>query len=186
MAARVLLGRPVWVPSPNFRQGRRGRIRVLVIHTAESPESKGSAIGVARWLSRPTTRASAHYILDGRHFLQQVHERDTAWAAPGANHDGIQIELAGRARQTPAEWADAESKLILDRCARLLALLGHQRGIPLVHLTPRDLKDTSRKGVVGHADVTAAFGRSTHTDPGPGFPWASVLAAARRYRAGLS
>ena len=31
------------------------------------------------------------------------------------------------------------------------------------------------RGITGHADVSVAFRKSDHWDPGPAFPWAAFL-----------
>jgi N-acetyl-anhydromuramyl-L-alanine amidase AmpD len=177
----VLLGRPTVVLSPNRHAGRRRPLRLLVVHTTESGEQPGTAVAVATWFARTTTRASAHYVVDARDLVQCVAERDTAWAAPGANSDGLQIELCGRAGQTGAQWQDAESRAIVDRCARLVGILAHKYDIPIVRLAGDEIR-SGAAGVVGHADVNRVYRRSTHWDPGPKFPWSWMLRAAAGYR----
>ena len=44
-------------------------------------------------------------------------------------------------------------------------------------LTVAELKD-GLSGVIGHDTATAAFHKSTHTDPGKHFPWALFLSIA--------
>ena len=88
------------------------------------------------------------------------------------------IELAGFARQSPAEWRDAYSGAVLRQAARLTADVCARYGIPLRRLRAADLV-AGRRGVTGHADVSAAFRKSDHWDPGPGFPWAMFLRLAR-------
>lgn len=177
----VLLGRPDVVLSPNHYSGRKRPLRLLVVHTTESGEQPGTAANVAAWFSRPTTRASAHYVVDARDLIQCVAEGDTAWAAPGANAAGLQIELCGRAGQSDAQWQDAESRAIVDRCARLVGILAHKYDIPTVHLSDDEIR-SGASGVVGHADVNRVYRRSTHWDPGPAFPWSWMIRAARGYR----
>ena len=36
-----------------------------------------------------------------------------------------------------------------------------------------------KRGITGHADVSAAFRKSDHWDPGPDFPWTRFLRLAR-------
>lgn len=177
----VLLGRPTTVLSPNYHRGRAKPLRLLVVHTTESGEQPGTATAVASWFARKTTRASAHYVIDARDLVQCVSEGDTAWAAPGANACGLQIELCGRAGQKAAQWKDAESRQIVDRCARLIGILAVKYDIP-VHRLSRDELRSGRTGIVGHADVNSVYRRSTHWDPGPEFPWDWMLRAAGGYR----
>jgi len=85
------------------------------------------------------------------------------------------VELAGYAKQTAAEWADPYSTAMLERAAQQCAEWVRKYGIPIRHLTVAELK-AGRMGFVAHDDVSKAFKRSTHWDPGPNFPWASFLA----------
>ena len=158
---------------------KRG-IDVIVIHTMENDEKPDSAENVALWFAGLTRYqapiASAHYNIDEDSVVQSVRDMDVAWHAPGANHDGIGLEHAGRARQTRAEWHDEKSERILDRSAWLAARLVRRYRIPIVKLTSGELR-AGERGFCAHADATLAFpgpGR-THWDPGANFPWGAYL-----------
>jgi N-acetyl-anhydromuramyl-L-alanine amidase AmpD len=154
--------------------GSTGRERrKIVIHSMEAPEKGDTAEATARYFAGlPATRkASAHYCVDNNSVVQTVQTKDVAFAAPGANHDGIHIELAGYARQTRSEWEDSYSLAMLEIAADLCRFLSPRFGIPAVFLTAKDLKaNPESRGCTTHAEVTKAFHRSTHTDPGTGFP----------------
>ena len=151
-------------------QGRT--IRVLVIHTMEAPEYVTTAEAVAGYFRTlpATNKASAHFCVDNDTIVQCVDVRDVAYAAPGNNHDGIQIELAGTAHQTPAQWGDPYSLAVLDRAAKLAAQLCKEWGIPVKHLTDAQLAQ-GQKGIVGHVQVSNVYRKSSHWDPGNNFPW---------------
>ena len=170
------------IPSPNFTRGRARNVRVVVIHTVEAPERGTIAEDVARnWFATPAARSSAHYIVDSDSIVRCVDEANTAWAAPGANADGIQIEHAGYAAQNPGQWGDDYSRAMLELSARLTADLCRRYAIPAVHLTPSQLAAGAR-GIIGHIDATNAYGpRGGHTDPGPSFPWDAYIAKVRGY-----
>lgn len=168
------------VKSPNYNSGRLKAIRLIVIHTMESNEAANTAENVAAYFAKSTTRASSHYLVDNNSTVQAVAEKDTAWAAPGANADGIQIEQAGSANQGAAAWKDAYSAAMLDRTARLIADIATRRGIPIRQLTNAQLA-AGQKGIIGHVQASQVYKLSTHTDPGSNYPWASVLAAAKKY-----
>lgn len=167
------------IPSPNKHSGRTRKVRVVVMHTIESPERATTAEDVARnWLAKTEARASAHYCVDADSIVQCVSEADTAWAAPGANADGIQIELAGRAGQGAAGWSDPYSVAELDLAARLVADICTRHGIPIRKLTREQLA-AGERGIIGHVDASAVYRLSDHTDPGLDFPWDQVIAKAR-------
>ena len=111
--------------------------------------------------------------------IQCVQEKDIAWHARGGNTDSIGVELAGFARQTRREWADAYSTAVLGRAAALVADICTRRRIPVRWLVAGDLV-AGRRGITGHVEVSRAFERSDHWDPGPGFPIESFLDRVRR------
>ncbi len=159
-----------FIQARNYTRGRSGPIDVLVIHTMESPETPTTAEAVANWFAGSTApQASAHYCIDSNSIVQCVKDSDVAWHAPGANHNGLGFEHAGRAAQTPTDWSDDYSTKCLKLSAELVAQKCTEYGIPAVWLRVPDLL-AGRRGITGHVQVSQAFKRSTHTDPGPNFP----------------
>lgn len=167
-----------FVASPNVTETGGRKIDLIVIHTMEMDEKGETAEHCARWFSNPAAKASAHYCVDADSIVQCVRDRDVGWHAPGANHDGIGIEHAGRARQTGREWADAYSTAMLERSAALVADLCRKYAIPLAWLYAADLK-AGKRGITTHDAVSKAFKRSSHWDPGTGFPIEHYLALVR-------
>lgn len=158
-----------FVPSPHVTRTGGRRVDLIVVHTMEVDELEDAALRCARWFQHPRSRLSAHYCVDASTIVQCVPDEDVAWHAPGANHDGLGIELAGRAGQSRREWTDPYSSAVLERGALLTAELCRRHSIPAVWLWPSDLR-AGRRGITPHAAVSQAFGRSTHYDPGAGFP----------------
>lgn len=160
----------------SYTRGRTAPISLLVIHSAECAETATAAEALQGWAAGPSApKASWHYAVDSDSTTQSVRDEDTAWHAPGVNDRAIGVELAGRASQTPAQWADAYSTAVLDRAARLFARLCNRHSIPAVYVDAAGLQRGER-GITTHADVSRAFKRSTHTDPGSGFPLAAFIA----------
>lgn len=151
---------------------RSGPVRLIVIHTPEWPESSSGAEGVARYFhDNPDKRdASCHITVDNDSIVQCVLDSFVAWAAPGANHDGIQVELTGFANQTVTQWRDKFSLAALALAADAVAQYCLKYNVPPIKLTDNQLKGSLR-GIVGHDQVTAVYHKSDHTDPGPNFPW---------------
>ncbi len=78
-------------PSPNYTVGRSQGIDRIVLHTTE-----GSGKGALSWLTNPTSKASAHYlILEDGTIYNLVSPQDTAWHCRGYNEESIGIEYAG-------------------------------------------------------------------------------------------
>src|SRR5262249_1439790 len=154
-------------------------VALVVIHTAEAVKKPGTAEAVAAWFAGPDApQASAHYTVDSDSIVQSVREDDIAWHAPGANHHGIGIEHAGYARQTAAEWDDDYSRAMLRRSARLVASICRRHALPIAFVDAEGLVRGDR-GITTHAEVSKAFKRSNHTDPGPNWPMAAYLDSVR-------
>lgn len=159
----------------NYTKGPKNRkVRLIVIHTMESQEKPGTAKNVAKWFSGPTApKASAHFCVDNKDAVRVVEDDDIAWAAPGANSDGLHIEIAGSARQTKGQWRDEYTLACLDRAAEVAAKWCVKYQIPVKHLNLNQVVDGKTKGFIGHVDATRAFPylKGDHTDPGKNFPW---------------
>ena len=175
----------------HFTPGRIKPIRLICMHTMESQEKPGTAVNVAAWFSSKSRapQASAHMCVDGSQanvkpgakypapIVRVVDDGDTAWAAPGANADGLHIEMAGVAAQSVANWADAYSLAVIENAATVAAIWCKKYDIPAKHLTLDEVRDGKTKGFIGHIDATKAFPEQggTHTDPGANFPWTYFL-----------
>jgi N-acetyl-anhydromuramyl-L-alanine amidase AmpD len=167
-----------FVESPNRTRTDGRSVDVVVIHTMEIAERADSAEAVARWFARPETEVSAHYCVDADSVVQCVRERDIAWHARGGNERSIGIELAGRAGQGRAGWADAYSYAVLERAAALTAEICARYAIPVRWLRAAALRRKAR-GVTGHVEVSRAYRKSDHWDPGPAFPVDHFLGLVR-------
>src|SRR4029078_9385223 len=89
------------------------------------------------------------------------------------------VELGAFARQTTHDWEDAYSTGVLGHASVLVADVCRRRRIPTRWLTPEDLL-AGRRGITGHAEVSKAYRKSDHWDPGPGFPVESFLDRVRQ------
>lgn len=168
-----------FIQARNYTPTNGRTIDLIVVHDMESPETATTAESVAAWfagLSAP--QASAHYCVDSNSVVQCVLDKDVAWHAPGANHNGIGIEHAGYARQTRGEWLDPYGRDMLALSIDLAAGICDRYSLPVERRGPSDLVKGLR-GITGHADVSLAFHRSDHSDPGSGFPWDYYLAGVR-------
>lgn len=160
----------------------RRHVRVIVIHSMEAPEKGQTAENVARFFQNTANPASAHLCIDNNSIVQCVFDNDVAFAAPGVNNDGIQLELAGFARQTREEWLDPYSVLVLENAANAAAQYSLKYDIPIRHLTDDELR-VGEKGIIGHVQASTVYKKSTHTDPGSGFPWDHFLARVTHHHA---
>ena len=169
-----------FLQAKNYTVGRGGKtIRMIALHTMETPETNGRAKQVATWFAGANApAASAHYCVDNTSIYQNVKNEDTAWAVDDfdMNEQSISIELAGAASQTTAQWHDAYSKGELTHLITLAKDLCKQYGIPPIHLTSAQILDGHSKGFVYHYDITVAKKiAGGHSDPGKNFPLSEFL-----------
>ena len=168
-----------FIESPHRTDASGRAIGVVVIHTMEIAERDGAAEVCARWFAEPGVGGLGALLrrcrhddpvrARGRHRLARAGrerelDRDRARRLRGPAVARLGRRLQPRRRR-------ARGRGSRPRCAR-----GY--GIPLRRLRAADLV-AGRRGVTGHADVSAAFRKSDHWDPGPDFPWARFLRLAR-------
>lgn len=154
-------------------------IRLLCLHDVEVAEKPDTAEGVANLFHTWDRKASAHEVIDSNSIVVCVHDKDIAYAAAGANHDGKHYELAGYASQTADQWQDAYGAVMLPIAARRVAEDCVRYNIPPVRLTVAQVRDGKTKGITHHKDVEAAFPSTGHHDVGDNFPWDYFLALVR-------
>lgn len=160
-----------FLQAKHYHSGRVKPVRLVCIHAMQSAERLTTAEDTARMFATTDREASAHECIDADSVVGCVRDEDTAWAAPGANADGVHLELAGMSEQTAPQWEDAYSRRVLALAAKRAAVRCRRYGIPVRWLTVEQLRDGRSKGLTTHADVTAAWpGKGDHWDPGHGFP----------------
>lgn len=162
-----------------FRQARwytatNGRnTRLVVLHTTEGT---GTAASNQAMFATWERVVSAHYIVGTDGVAPCVRIKDVAYAAPGANRDGIQIEIIGKAAWSRTDWLSAHA-VELEHTAQLLADICVDCDIPAVFL---DFEAVLRgeRGITTHVQITRAYPSrgNGHWDPGPGFPIDVVMA----------
>lgn len=163
---------------------RTGPYRLLVVHTSEGSEGPTSAENLCSFMTLPGDRtdptdgsrygASYHYVTDTDRVFPATPDNIVAYAAAGANNDGIHICMPGKAAQTRDQWLDTVSRAYIRQLAAVMVDKGREHHIPLRPLAVIQIV-AGQTGYCGHVDISNAYHRSTHTDPGSAFPW-DVLA----------
>jgi len=163
----------VWMPSPNYSSRGGSAVRLIVVHTTEGArtiESLGS------WFANSANQVSSHTGADDKANTvgEYVHRTNKAWTSSGANPVAVQIELCAFASWSAAEWNQHPN--MLANCAAWIAEEAAYYGIPIQRLNSSEAQGSGR-GVCGHNELGSWGGG--HWDPGPNFPWQTVLDMAR-------
>lgn len=173
------------VSSRAYHDSGNGNLPVtrVVIHATcgsrgyPKESAKGVAQATANYFRSKSSGGSAHYVIDIATEIHCLPDRTIAWHAPPNSHSiGIEIcadggEAYGRFKPyTRTQWLSPQVKPALERAAKRTAELCKRHGVPARKLTVAQVRAGSR-GICGHADVSAAFRQTDHTDPGPSFPW---------------
>lgn len=148
--------------------GSNGTVVRIVMHDMEIPERPDTAEACARMFHTTTASKSVHFCVDNNSCVQLVDIDRRAWHAP-PNKGSVGIEHAGFARQNMSSWLDAYGRAMLGISARLSAWLCRTLDIPARWMTVAQVR-AGQRGFCTHADVSAAFRQTDHTDPGAGFP----------------
>lgn len=153
-----------------FTEATGRRIDFIVIHDMEMAEQVTTAEECAHMFANlgSDRKASCHFMVDCNSIVQGVREKDIAYHAPPNTHS-IGIEHAGFARQTKEQWLDDYGLPMLRLSAALMAELLQKYDLPCEFLSPDELR-AGKRGFTTHANITKAWGQTTHTDPGPDFP----------------
>lgn len=171
-------------------KGRSGNVRPMpprwvIIHTSEGSEGLNSAEQLAGFLGQPATAtnvAGYHAVADtDMHVIRVVPDDRVAFAAPGSNTEGLHICIPARAGQTREQWLEGSSRSAIRTVAGYLLDTRDRYGIPVERLTVAELRAGTR-GYADHAAIRDAFGRTTHWDVGPGFPWETLYSDIRDLR----
>lgn len=167
---------PVVGGTPKRHSGEGNHpITRVVIHSAVIPCEVGRAKQLAEWNRTGATGGSWHYAVDPAETIQCSYDRFTCHHAPPNSHSiGIEMcdwpagvpvkSLRAKARRT-WRWRTFAHKKMLTRTARLTAELCLAYDLPIRFVGPAGLRK-GRKGITTHASVSAAFGQSSHWDPG--------------------
>lgn len=152
-------------------------VRLLALHTAEGARR---VTDLDAYFAR-TREGSSHAGADNNALAEGgswVPYDRAAWTLRSGNAISDNLELCGFASWSRETWLIAGAGM-LKHAAEWLAARSKARGIPLRLLSEADVR-RGRSGVIGHVTWTRAMNDGTHWDPGPGFPYDVVLAAARQ------
>lgn len=166
-------------PPAKFSSGENRPITRIVIHSTVSPCEPGGARNIAAYFRSEKAGGSAHYVIDPDETVQVAYDSVIAWHAPPNAHSlgnemcdipgPVPGDKPGSAKWKAAKrswrWVRPNQLKMLNRTARLTARQCLAEGVPIQFLRPQDLR-AGMRGITTHANVSAAWGESTHWDPG--------------------
>lgn len=184
-------------PPAHFSLGDNKPISRIVIHSTVSSCKAGGARQIAGYFRSKAAGGSAHYVVDPSAEVQVAYDSVICWHAPPNEHSlGIEMcdtpgpvpgDKPGTAKYKAAKrawrWVNPDQMAMLDRTARLTAQLALAYDVPLTFLSPEALR-AGEHGITTHANVSAAWGQSTHWDPGF-WPRRRFMRLVRKYAAQL-
>lgn len=143
----------------------------VVLHTTENGANT-TAENVANFQLGPqnTWKGAYHGLVDSRGVALRCNTDDQKVPAAGnaSNTHGLHLSLVGYASWTREQWLEQEK--MLRRAARVVADWSKKHGIPARQLTAKQVA-AKKWGITDHNGTRLAYGGTTHTDVGPGFPW---------------
>jgi hypothetical protein len=145
--------------------GPRPLTQMVVIHATDSTASDEAE---ASYATHRPDHTSAHFYTDSDSTIRALPLGDIAYGCyPTGNARSVQFELTG--------LSNAVSDATMREAAPVVAEVCRLYGIPIRKVGPGELV-AGAKGIVGHADVTHAWGEGNHTDPGNLFDWGRFIA----------
>lgn len=148
-----------------------GQPTVVIIHSVESGIVPGLGEQLALgWFRNPSNETSAHGISDPAAETDMVPDAERAWHCGTGNAYSLGFEHTGRAAFTRAEWTTPDGLKMLRLSAARTAKACRDHGIPARWLSLAQMA-AGAKGLATHNDARLVWGGTTHTDPGPGFPY---------------
>lgn len=164
----------IWMPSPNYRIGRRATPRIIVLHTTEGARTIES---LGNFFANPENEVSSHAGADDKLNTvgSYVRRENTAWTQGVFNDEAVSLEMCAFSAWPEEEWTKHPN--LLANAAAWIAEEAKTHGIPLISLSLPEAQGSGR-GVCQHKILGASGGG--HSDCGPGFPMEHVLTLARK------
>ena len=168
------------IPGVPYVQGRNdyadsdGRKYGIAIHNTSND---ATAEGEASYATRRTDGISAHLYVDRDSIVQSLDTGDRAGHAGSSNgnNHAVAVEITGVNGWTRQQWLD---RVAWSKLGAALAHVVRKYGIAVRRASVAEMKSNPRvKAFYGHDDMRRAWGGTTHTDPGPNFPWDRLFQA---------
>lgn len=134
----------------------------------------------AAYATRRTDGVSSHFYADGDSVTQSIDTADKVGHAgsPQGNENAICFEIRGANGWTRAQWlAGVDWDEVAKVAAYVIRAHWPDGSFQNRRATVAEMQANPKiKAHYGHDDMRRAWGGTTHTDPGPGFPWDHLIA----------
>lgn len=168
------------VPGIPYVQGRNGysdsdgtKTGIAIHNTSNDATAEQEA----SYATRRTDGISAHFYVDSNSIVQSLDTNARAGHAGSSegNQNAVAVEITGVNAWTRQQWLD---RVAWDKLGAVLAVVCKRYGIQVRRASVSEMKSNPKvKAFYGHNDMRLAWGGTSHTDPGPNFPWDRLFAA---------
>jgi N-acetylmuramoyl-L-alanine amidase CwlA len=172
-------------PSPKFIKARwhggpqdEKDLKWVVLHSTVSPCEPGGAQAIAEFFAKTDHPASAHYVVDTAERRQCVGDHTVAYHC-GYNYGSLAVEMCEYPSNDVKRWNDTAHRQLEINAAHLVARLCLVYKIRPYYVGRFRLL-AGWKGVTTHAQMSKAFKKSTHWDPGA-WPRLRFMREVRRH-----
>lgn len=166
------------VPGIKYQQGRNAytdqdhhKYGVAIHNTSNN----ASAQAEANYAQTRTDGVSSHFYVDGTTIIQSLDTASRAGHAGSStgNENAIAFEIVGFNSNTRQWWLD---NVAWDKIGYVIAYLKEHdvdfAGLIIARATVSEMRSNPKvRKLYAHDDMRQAWGGTTHTDPGPNFPW---------------
>jgi N-acetyl-anhydromuramyl-L-alanine amidase AmpD len=170
-----------FVPGRNSYTDGDGRKYGIAIHNTSNT---ATAEQEASYATRRTDGISAHLYVDADSIVQSLDTRDRAGHAGSnnGNNHALAVEITGANGWTRQQWLD---RVAWDKIGAALAVVCREYDIAVRRASVEEMRRNPKvRAFYGHDDMRRAWGGTTHTDPGPNFPWDRLISAVNTALAG--
>lgn len=166
------VSRVPFVAGRNDYDDRDGRKYGIAIHNTSNDASDE---GEASYARRRADGTSAHFYVDRDSVTQSLDTAKRAGHAGSAtgNENAIAVEITGGNGKSREWWLNNVDWPDLGRTlAAVIRAHWPDGSFEVRRATVDEMRRNPRvKALYGHDDMRRAWGGTTHTDPGPNFPW---------------
>lgn len=174
-----------FVPGRNAYDDKDDKHYGWAIHaTANTASDEGEA----SYAQRRTDGTSSHFYHDWDSVTQSL-DTDAKAGHAGSSHgneNGLASEFTGLNSYTREQWL---KRIDWEDTGRVIAYVLDNDpdfvGFQVRRASVAEMKANPKvQAFYGHDDMRRAWGGTTHTDPGPNFPWDKLFEVVNKYRGG--